>query len=92
VTPSQVNEGIDTVVVYGTSWVLGDNLENLESITGFGTESGTGNSLNTITGGGANSNLNGGIGSDTLAGGFGLDTLTGGAGADHLSSILSVKA
>jgi len=38
--------------------VLGDNLENLESITGFGTESGTGNSLNnTITGGGANSNL-----------------------------------
>jgi len=30
-----LNEGIDTVV-YGTSWVLGDNLENLESITGFG--------------------------------------------------------
>jgi len=22
-----LNEGIDTVVVYGTSWVLGDNLE-----------------------------------------------------------------
>jgi len=33
-----LNEGIDTVVVYGTSWVLGDNLENLESITGFGTK------------------------------------------------------
>ncbi len=79
-----LNEGIDTVVVYATSWVLGDNLENLESSTGFGTENGTGNSLNnTITGGGANSNLNGGIGNDTLVGGFGLDTLTGGAGADH---------
>jgi Ca2+-binding RTX toxin-like protein len=78
-----LNEGIDTVIVYATSWVLGDNLENLESITGFGTESGTGNSLNnTITGGGANSNLNGGIGNDTLVGGFGLDRLTGGAGAD----------
>jgi len=87
-----LNEGIDTVIVYGTSWVLGDNLENLESITGFGTESGTGNSLNTITGGGANSNLNGGIGNDTLVGGFGLDRLTGGAGADCLSSILSIKA
>jgi len=42
-----LNEGIDTVVVYGTSWVLGDNLENLESITGFGTESGTGTASTT---------------------------------------------
>jgi len=65
--------------VYGTSWV-GDNLENLESITGFGTESGTGNSLNnTITGGGATPQW--WYRQRYLVGGFGLDRLTGGAGA-----------
>ena len=68
------NKGIDTVIAYGTSWVLGDNLENLELTTGFATVSGTGNSLNnSITGGDADNILNGGIGNDTLTGGAGAD-------------------
>lgn len=77
-----------------TSFVLGDNFENLVLTTNDAVD-GTGNAANNvITGGdgnnqlmglGANDMLNGGGGDDTLDGGDGNDTLNGGEGADTIT-------
>lgn len=74
-------EGTDLVQA-GVSYTLSANVENL-SLTGNGTFTGTGNSLNNILNGNtANNTLNGGAGDDTLNGGAGTDTLIGGTGND----------
>ena len=67
------NEGIDTVRTTLSSYVLGDNVENLV-YTGTAGFAGTGNALaNRITTAG---------GADTLNGGAGVDIMTGGSGND----------
>jgi Ca2+-binding RTX toxin-like protein len=86
----RASQGTDTVKA-SVSWVLTNNLENLELI-GSAAINGTGNSLdNVITGNDANNILSGvggndGIfgrgGDDLLDGGIGADTLLGGAGND----------
>lgn len=66
------------------SYILGNNLENLELI-GTNNLTGTGNSLNNkITGNSGNNNLVGNIGTDSLDGGNGTDSLDGGDGNDTL--------
>jgi Ca2+-binding RTX toxin-like protein len=87
------NGGSDTVRS-GITWVLGDNVENLELIY-TGNADGFGNALNNrmIGNSGANvlrglngdDRLFGGAGADTLEGGSGVDVLAGGAGLDLLS-------
>ncbi|MDB5793240.1 MAG: Hemolysin-type calcium-binding region [Massilia sp.] len=67
------NEGIDTVRTSLTSYVLGNELENL-TYTGTSGFTGTGNAL-------AN-RLQGGNGGDTLNGGAGIDSMVGGRGND----------
>lgn len=72
---------IDTVKST-VSYTLGENLENL-TLTGFGANSGAGNSLdNTIIGNSAANALTGGGGDDWLDGGSGNDTMNGGNGSD----------
>ncbi|WP_369990159.1 M12 family metallo-peptidase [Pseudomonas xanthosomatis] len=67
------DEGTDTVKA-SVSYVLGDNLENLE-LTGRAAINGSGNALsNRITGNAGNNVLDGGAGADTLIGGAGNDT------------------
>jgi len=78
--------GIDTVKTALTSYVLGDNVENLTYTGGSVGFKGTGNSLdNVITGGTGADSLTGGAGNDTLVGGGGKDTLAGGDGKDTLA-------
>ncbi|NTW11170.1 MAG: calcium-binding protein, partial [Chlorobiaceae bacterium] len=84
--------GTDTVQSF-VSWVLGDNVENLE-LEGSDALAGNGNGLgNLITGNsgdnliyglGGNDILLGEFGSDSLYGGDGNDDLLGGLGADIL--------
>jgi len=82
------NQGTDTIEST-TSFVLGNNLENL-ALTGTDAIDGIGNSLdNTISGNEASNVLSGGTGNDTLEGDnfssdFGNDVLIGGAGNDVL--------
>jgi hypothetical protein len=64
------------------SYILGNNLENLELI-GLYKINGTGNSLNNSLNGNSISNtLSGLAGNDTISGGVGSDKLTGGKGSD----------
>jgi Ca2+-binding RTX toxin-like protein len=85
VVTEQLGEGIDTVQALGSSWLLGNNLENLLYI-GSASFSGTGNGLaNAITGGDGADSLYGLGGADRLEGGLGNDTLDGGLGADVLA-------
>jgi serralysin len=73
--------GGDTVQA-GFSITLGANVENLQ-LTGSGTTSGTGNTLNNqITGNTGANTLKGLDGNDRLDGGAGLDRLEGGLGND----------
>lgn len=79
------NGGIDTVIVTGRNYVLGDHLERLV-LGGTAAVDGWGNALNNIlTGNVANNHLLGGLGHDSLIGGGGNDTLDGGAGNDTLN-------
>ena len=88
-----LNEGIDTVIS-NVSYILGDNLENLQ-LNGAGAVNGTGNALgnniigssanNVLEGGGGNDVISGQTGNDTLAGGDGDDNLDGGTGEDTLN-------
>jgi len=75
--------GIDTVESsVGFTIAPLANLENV-TLTGSGTISVTGNTLdNLLTGNSGNNQLSGGAGNDTLNGGAGVDTITGGAGND----------
>jgi Ca2+-binding RTX toxin-like protein len=84
------SEGIDTVhsstnlrISGGqTSYILGENLENLV-LTGKAALNGRGNALNNIIiGNSAGNILEGGLGNDTLDGGAGADRLIGGLGND----------
>ncbi|MGE4237665.1 putative Ig domain-containing protein [Hydrogenophaga sp.] len=76
-------EGND-MVLSGTSFALGDNLEGL-TLTGSEGLSGQGNALNNLLIGNAGDNyLMGDAGDDTLLGGAGEDYLHGGDGSDHL--------
>lgn len=78
----QAGAGTDTVRS-DVSYVLGNNVENLE-LTGSGAISGTGNALaNQITGNAAANMLSGMGGNDVLNGGPGNDVLSGGPGADR---------
>lgn len=84
-------EGTDTVSTGSISYVLGDNVENL-NLTGLLGLNGTGNGGNNVVNGnaganqleglGGNDTLRGQGGNDVLVGGSGRDFLTGGAGAD----------
>jgi len=76
--------GIDTVRSSAASFVLGQNVENLE-LTGSSLSNGFGNELsNLITGNQGNNILRGEGGNDTLLGREGADFLVGGAGNDIL--------
>lgn len=66
------NEGTDTVQAL-SSWVLGENFENLQ-LLGSAAANITGNSqANALNGNGANNVLNGGAGADSMYGGLGDD-------------------
>ncbi|NJO74169.1 MAG: calcium-binding protein [Leptolyngbyaceae cyanobacterium RM1_406_9] len=68
-----LNEGID-LVESSISFTLSDNVENL-TLTGTGSNNGTGNAgNNTIIGNVGNNRLDGGAGADELVGGDGNDT------------------
>ncbi|WP_395021980.1 beta strand repeat-containing protein, partial [Dongia sp.] len=72
----------DLVQSSASNYTLGANVENL-TLTGTGSISGTGNTLdNVLTGNSASNTLSGGGGNDTLDGGLGADTLAGGTGND----------
>ncbi len=78
-----LGEGTDQVLS-GSSWTLGNGLENLQ-LGGAGDFSGAGNALaNTILGNAGHNLLGGGAGTDSLVGGDGNDTLDGGADVDTL--------
>lgn len=75
------NSGTD-LVQSSISYTLGNFVEYLK-LTGTGSTSGTGNSLNNIMSGNTgNNSLSGGDGNDTLNGGGGADTMIGGNGND----------
>lgn len=75
-------EGTDSVRTSLTTYVLADDLENLEFTT-TSASSGTGNAANnSITGGTGDDTLTGLAGNDTLDGGLGVDSLLGGVGND----------
>ena len=88
------DEGVDTLLVTLSSYVLAADLENL-AYTGTGNFNGTGNErTNNLTGAGGNDTLDGAdgadilfgkAGTDLLIGGAGNDTLDGGAGVDNMS-------
>ena len=81
VITENASEGTDTVMS-GVTLTLGSNVENL-TLTGSGSISGTGNTLdNVLTGNGGANTLTAGTGNDTLDGGLGNDTMIGGAGND----------
>jgi Ca2+-binding RTX toxin-like protein len=93
VVTEALDEGTDRVIA-STSYILGENLENLtltctEAIDGTGNELNNaivGNSAgNVLSGLGGNDSLSGGIGSDSLSGGEGNDTLNGSAGDDGMA-------
>lgn len=70
---SGVDSGIDTVNS-AISWILADNIENL-NLTGTSTANGTGNNLNNVITGNTGANiLNGGVGADSMFGSAGNDT------------------
>jgi Ca2+-binding RTX toxin-like protein len=80
----QAGAGTDTVRS-DLSYVLANNVENLE-LTGSAAVDGTGNALaNAITGNSAANVLSGLAGSDVLNGAAGIDTLDGGLGSDKLN-------
>ncbi|MBD5804304.1 Bifunctional hemolysin/adenylate cyclase precursor [Azoarcus sp. Aa7] len=72
------NEGTDKVVTTLNTYALGDNIENLEFLSAYGSVNATGNALDnqlTVTGGyWYNDTLNGGAGADTMSGVNGDDT------------------
>ena len=77
---------IDTVVVEGFSYTLGNNLENLRLSTGA--TNGTGNAANNlIKGNTADNTLDGGAGADTLVGNGGNDTYI----VDNSSDVISER-
>ncbi len=79
-----VGEGKDTVRA-ATTWILGDNFENLDLI-GTGNIRGIGNDLrNTIAGNSGDNRLSGKGGKDTLSGGDGDDLILGGGDRDILN-------
>ena len=80
----ELDAGTDTVQSLIT-YILGNNLENLE-LLGVSKISGTGNKLdNLLLGNDGHNILKGMAGNDTLIGGKGSDTLTGGKGIDTFS-------
>ncbi len=82
-TIENANEGTDTVYS-SVSYMLAENLEDL-NLTGNNAINGTGNSIdNIITGNSANNILKGEAGNDTLNAGEGDDTLDGGLGSDFM--------
>lgn len=87
VTETDKNEklgGKDTVES-SSSYVLGENVENL-ILKGITNTSGTGNASNNVIKGTIGDNLLVGLaGNDTLEGGDGVDTLDGGLGMDVLN-------
>jgi Ca2+-binding RTX toxin-like protein len=90
------SEGTD-LVNSSVTYTISSNIENL-TLTGTGTISGTGNTLdniltgnsgsNTLTGGAGNDTLSGGTGADTMLGGFGNDTYT----VDNTSDVVTENA
>ncbi|MFK4576642.1 cadherin-like domain-containing protein [Bradyrhizobium ottawaense] len=75
-------EGVDTVQVWGVSYTLPSNVENLTLMQGGLT--GTGNDLaNRMVGSSGNDILNGAGGDDWLFGGEGNDTFVYGKGSGH---------
>ncbi|WP_426955242.1 family 16 glycosylhydrolase [Muricoccus radiodurans] len=73
-------EGVDTVHVWGGSYTLPENVENLVL---FGKAAGRGNAAaNALTGSDGNDTLDGLGGDDWLDGGGGIDSMAGGAGND----------
>ncbi|ABL66316.1 M10 family metallopeptidase C-terminal domain-containing protein [Chlorobium phaeobacteroides] len=81
VVTEYADEGID-LVRSSVSWMLGDNIENLE-LSGAEDFIGIGNDCdNGITSGSGNDMLTGGAGNDTLNGGLGEDRLAGGGDDD----------
>ncbi len=82
VITENAGEGTDSVKTSLTTYVLADDLENLEFTT-TSASSGTGNTANnSITGGTGDDTLTGLAGNDTLDGGLGADSLVGGVGND----------
>jgi serralysin len=92
------NGGIDEVQSESSTFILGDNIENLSYVGAdgtFGNFVGTGNALNnkiygatfgdTLMGGAGDDYLVGGSGRDTLFGEDGNDTLKGGTRDDQLN-------
>jgi Ca2+-binding RTX toxin-like protein len=75
------------LVLSSVSYILPDNVENLELVYGAGDINGSGNDLNNYLRGNEGRNiLSGGAGNDYLTGGNG-DTLVGGAGRDTFAFI-----
>ncbi len=75
--------GTDTVVSSAVSFILGDDVENLEITAGSASLNGTGNALgNVITGNDGANRLSGAAGNDVIAGARGNDILSGGQGND----------
>jgi Ca2+-binding RTX toxin-like protein len=73
VVTENASEGTDTVQS-SVAYALGANVESL-TLTGTGSNNGTGNSLNnTLTGNSGANRLDGGTGNDTMVGGAGNDT------------------
>lgn len=80
----KAGEGIDSVLTFMTSHVLGTHFENVAYL-GRAAFDGTGNaSANRMEGGSAADVLRGLAGDDLLFGGAGDDVLVGGLGSDHL--------